>query len=193
MLGLKSRTKAHWAKIVEDNLDIFLTDHAFAEQKAASGGFSLIIAYSEETQLVETLSAYTIEETEHFKLVHDFMISRGMKLGRDRKSDYVAHLLKFFPKTKDRTESLVNRCLIAAIIEARSCERFKTLADYTSDKELERFYRDLIASEAGHYTQFIKIARTYQSRELVDTKWNDFLDYEATYMNTQGKTPLVHG
>ena len=193
MLGLKSTTNPQWAKIVEENLDVFLTDHAFAEQKAASGGFSLIIAYSEETELVKALSAYTIEETEHFKLVHDFMISRGMTLGRDRRSDYVAHLLKFFQKTKDRTESLVNRCLIAAIIEARSCERFKTLADYTSDKELEQFYRDLIASEAGHYTQFIKIARNYQSKEDVDKKWNDFLEYEADYMNTQGKTPLVHG
>ncbi len=193
MLGLKSTTKPQWAKLAEENLDIFLTDHAFAEQKAASGGFSLIIAYSEETALVEALSAYTIEETAHFKLVHDFMISRGMTLGRDRKSEYVAHLLKFFPKTKDRTESLVNRCLIAAIIEARSCERFKTLADFTSDKELEQFYRDLIASEAGHYTQFIKFARSYQPKDVVDKKWNDFLDYEAAYMETQGKTPLVHG
>lgn len=193
MLGLKSSTKPQWAKIAEDNLEQFLTDHAFAEQKAAAGGFSLIISYSEETEMVKALSEYTIEETEHFKLVHDFMVSRGYTLGRDSKSHYAAHLMKFFPKTKDRIESLVARCLIAAIIEARSCERFKTLADYTSDKELEKFYRNLIASEAGHYTQFIKFARTYQDKEIVDKKWNDLLDYEAAFMNTQGKTPLVHG
>ena len=193
MLGLKSSTNPEWAKIAEDNLEQFLTDHAFAEQKAAAGGFSLIISYSEETEMVKELSEYTIEETEHFKLVHDFMVSRGYTLGRDSKSHYAAHLFKFFPKTKDRTESLVARCLIAAIIEARSCERFKTLADYTSDKELETFYRDLIASEAGHYTQFIKFARKYQDKEIVDKKWNDLLDYEAAFMNTQGKTPLVHG
>lgn len=193
MLGLKSTTNPEWAKIVEDNLEAFLTDHAFAEQKAAAGGFSLIISYSEETEMVKVLSEYTIEETEHFKLVHDFMVSRGFTLGRDSKSNYAAHLFKFFPKTKDRTESLISRCLIAAIIEARSCERFKTLADYTSDKELEKFYRDLIVSEAGHYTQFIKFARTYQDKEIVDKKWNDLLEYEAAFMNTQGKTPLVHG
>ncbi|MFK5959501.1 MAG: tRNA-(ms[2]io[6]A)-hydroxylase [Lutibacter sp.] len=193
MLGLKSVTNPEWAKIAEDNLEQFLTDHAFAEQKAAAGGFSLIISYSEETELVKALSEYTIEETEHFKLVHDFMISRGYKLGRDHKSNYAAHLFKFFPKTKDRTESLVIRCLIAAIIEARSCERFKTLADYTSDKELEKFYRDLITSEAGHYTLFLKFARKYQDKEIVNKKWNKLLEYEATYMNTQGKTPLVHG
>lgn len=193
MLGLKSATNPEWAKIVEDNLEQFLTDHAFAEQKAAAGGFSLIISYSEETEMVKALSEYTIEETEHFKLVHDFMVSRGFTLGRDSRSNYAAHLLKFFPKTKDRTESLVNRCLIAAIIEARSCERFKTLADYTSDKELEKFYRDLITSEAGHYTQFLKFARNYQDKEIVAKKWDELLEYEAAYMNTQGKTPLVHG
>ena len=193
MLGLKSKTDPTWAAIVEENLEVFLTDHAFAEQKAASGGFSLIIAYSEETELVEKLSTYTIEETEHFKMVHDFMISRGMRLGRDQKSAYAMHLIKFFPKTKDRKESLVNRCLIAALIEARSCERFKTLADHTKDKELAKFYNDLVASEAGHYAQFIKIARNYQPREIVDQKWSDFLDYEAAYMETMGKTALVHG
>ncbi|WP_456377761.1 tRNA isopentenyl-2-thiomethyl-A-37 hydroxylase MiaE [Lutibacter sp.] len=193
MLGLKSATNPEWAKIAEDNLEQFLTDHAFAEQKAAAGGFSLIISYSEETEMVKALSEYTIEETEHFKLVHDFMISRGFTLGRDTKSNYAAQLIKFFPKTKDRTESLVNRCLIAAIIEARSCERFKTLADYTSDKELEKFYRDLITSEAGHYTQFLKFARSYQDKEIVAKKWNDLLEYEAAFMTTQGKTPLVHG
>ena len=193
MLGLKSATNPEWAKIVEDNLEAFLTDHAFAEQKAAAGGFSLIISYSEETELVKALSEYTIEETEHFKLVHDFMIARGFTLGRDSKSNYAAHLLKFFPKTKDRTESLVSRCLIAALIEARSCERFKTLADYTSDKELAQFYRDLITSEAGHYTQFLKFARTYQDRSIVDKKWDELLTYEAEYMRLQGKTPLVHG
>ncbi|PHS53539.1 MAG: tRNA 2-methylthio-N6-isopentenyl adenosine(37) hydroxylase MiaE [Lutibacter sp.] len=193
MLGLKSTTNPKWAKIVEDNLGVFLTDHAFAEQKAAAGGFSLIIAYSEETELVKALSEYTIEETEHFKLVHDFMISRGYTLGRDQKSNYAAHLLKFFPKTKDRIESLVSRCLIAALIEARSCERFKTLANYTSDKELTQFYNDLIVSEAGHYTQFLKFARTYQDKSIVDKKWDELLTYEAAYMSTQGKTPLVHG
>jgi tRNA-(ms[2]io[6]A)-hydroxylase len=193
MLGLKSSTNPEWAKIVEDNLEVFLTDHAFAEQKAAAGGFSLIISYSEETELVKVLSEYTIEETEHFKLVHDFMILRGYILGRDRKSNYASHLLKFFPKTKDRTESLVCRCLVAALIEARSCERFKTLADYTNDKELAQFYRDLIASEAGHYTLFLKIARTYQDKSIVDKKWDELLTYEAAYMNTQGTTPLVHG
>lgn len=107
MLGLKSTTNPEWAKIVEDNLGVFLTDHAFAEQKAAAGGFLLIISYSEETEFVKALSEYTIEETEHFKLVHDFMISRGYTLGRDQKSNYAAHLLKFARAYQDK--SIVNQ------------------------------------------------------------------------------------
>ena len=193
MFGLKCETDKNWAKIAEDNLEKLLTDHAYAEQKAAGAAVSLIINYSEETEMVQELSAHAIEEMEHFKMVHDLMVSRGMTLGRDQKSQYVKYLTKFFPKTKDRNEALIGRLLIASLIEARSCERFKVLSENLKDQELAEFFRGLLESEAGHHTMFLRFARAYQDREIVDKKWNDLLTYESEYMKTKGVKPLVHG
>ncbi len=193
MLGLKSDTDKSWAKIVEENLEQLLTDHAYAEQKAAGAAISLIINYSEETEMVQALSSHAIEEMEHFKMVHELMVKRGMVLGRDQQSVYAKHLSKFFPKTKDRTEALISRLLMAALIEARSCERFKVLSENLKDVELASFFRGLLESEAGHHALFLKFARKYQDRSIVDKKWNDFLEYEAEYMKTKGVLPLVHG
>jgi tRNA-(ms[2]io[6]A)-hydroxylase len=193
MLGLKSDTNKSWVKIVENNLQQLLTDHAYAEQKAAGAAISLIINYSEESEMVQKLSAHAIEEMEHFKMVHDIMVSRGMVLGRDQKSEYAKHLSKFFNKTKDRTEALVSRLLMAALIEARSCERFKVLSENLKDKELAAFFKGLLESEAGHHTLFLRFARHYQDRKIVDEKWDEFLTYEAEYMKTKGVLPLVHG
>jgi len=193
MLGLKSDTDVSWVKIVEDNLEQLLTDHAFAEQKAAASAVSMIINYSEETEFVQALSDHAIEEMEHFKMVHDIMVSRGMTLGKDQKSEYAKHLSKFFTKTKDRKQSLINRLLMAAMIEARSCERFSVLSNNMKDQELAKFFGDLLASEAGHYSLFLGFARKFMDRETVDKLWDEFLNYEADYMKQQGKLPLVHG
>ena len=193
MLGLKSDTDVAWVKIVENNLQQLLTDHAFAEQKAAAAAVSLIINYSEETEFVQALSDHAIEEMEHFKMVHEIMISRGMILGQDQKSEYAKHLSKFFLKTKEREQSLINRLLMAAMIEARSCERFSVLSKNLKDKELAKFFEDLLASEAGHYSLFLGFARKFMDRETVDKLWDEFLTYEADFMKQQGKLPLVHG
>ena len=193
MLGLKSDTDKNWVKIAEENLETLLTDHAYAEQKAAGAAVSLIINYSEETEMVQKLSEHAIEEMEHFKMVHDLMVSRGMTLGRDQKSEYVKYLTKFFPKTKDRQEALISRLLIASLIEARSCERFKVLSDHLKDKELATFFRGLLESEAGHHAMFLKFARAYQDRNIVDEKWDKLLSYEADYMKSKGVSALVHG
>ncbi|MCF6350571.1 MAG: tRNA-(ms[2]io[6]A)-hydroxylase [Flavobacteriaceae bacterium] len=193
MLGLKYKTDKSWVVIAENNLEQLLTDHAYAEQKAAGAAISLIINYSEESEMVQALSAHAIEEMEHFKMVHDIMVSRGMVLGRDQQSVYAKHLNKFFPKTKNRTESLVSRLLIAAVIEARSCERFKVLSENLKDKKLAVFFRGLLESEAGHHALFLKFARQYQDLEIVNKKWENLLTYEATYMKTKGVLPLVHG
>ena len=193
MLGLKSDTDVSWVKIVEDNLEQLLTDHAFAEQKAAASAVSMIINYSEETEFVQALSDHAIEEMEHFKMVHDIMVSRGMTLGKDQKSEYAKHLSKFFTKTKDRKQSLINRLLMAAMIEARSCERFSVLSNNMKDQELAKLFGDLLASEAGHYSLFLGFARKFMDRETVDKLWDEFLNYEADYMKQQGKLPLVHG
>jgi len=193
MLGLKFETSTSWAEIAKDDLEQILTDHAFAEQKAASNAVSIIINYSEETQLVSEMSKIAIEEMEHFKMVHDLMIARGMTLGREQSNNYAKNLQSFFTKTKDRNEALVHRLLVAALIEARSCERFKVFSENLDDHELSDFYKELMISEANHYITFLGFARTYQNREIVDAKWQAILTFEAEMMKNRGNTAKVHG
>jgi tRNA-(ms[2]io[6]A)-hydroxylase len=193
MLGLKFETETSWVEIAKAGLQQVLTDHAFAEQKAASNAVSIIINYSEETELVRAMSDIAIEEMEHFKMVHEFMVERGMVLGREQKNDYAKHLHSFFVKTKDRTDALIQRLLIAALIEARSCERFKVFSENIEDKALSDFYKELMVSEANHYTVFLGFARQYQNRKIVDEKWEDLLAYEAEFMKNRGTSAKVHG
>ncbi len=193
MLGLKFETATSWAEIAKDNLQQILTDHAFAEQKAASNAVSIIINYSEETALVTEMSKIAIEEMEHFKMVHDLMIARGLVLGREQTNNYAKSLQSFFTKTKDRNEALIQRLLVAALIEARSCERFKVFSENLEDQELSDFYKDLMISEANHFTTFLSFARTYQDRKLVDQKWENLLIYEADMMKNRGNMAKIHG
>ena len=193
MLGLQFETETSWAEIAKDNLQQILTDHAFLEQKAASNAVSIIINYSEETELVKEMSNIAIEEMQHFKMVHLLMVKRGMVLGREQKNDYAIKLQKFFKKTGDRTDALVQRLLIAALIEARSCERFKVFSENMEDEELSKFYNNLMISEASHYTTFLQFAREYQDREIVDAKWNALVAFEAEMMKERGNIAKIHG
>ena len=193
MLGLKLPTDPRWVNIVEKNIEEILTDHAFCEQKATSTAISLIVSFPEYTELVQEMTALVKEEMSHFKMVHDIIIKRGWVLGRDRKDDYVIQLLKFFPKGGSRTTQLVHRLLYAALIEARSCERFRLLSEELEDKELAVFYKNLMVSEANHYTMFLGFARKYGDRKEVDKKWNDLLEYEAEIMGNLGTKETVHG
>mgnify|MGYP000689939562 CR=1 FL=1 len=193
MLGLKLPTDPRWVNIVEKNIDEILTDHAYCEQKAAATAISLIVSFPEYTELVQEMIALSREEMGHFKMVHDRILARGNTLGRDRKDEYVVDLLKFFPKGGSRTTQLVHRLLYAALIEARSCERFRLLSEELEDNELADFYHKLMVSEAGHYTMFLKFARQYGNREEVDNKWQELLDYEAKLMLNLSKTGSVHG
>ena len=193
MLGLQFETKTSWADIAKDNLQQILTDHAFLEQKAASNAVSIIINYSEETAMVQAMSEIAIEEMQHFKMVHDFMVNRGMVLGREQKNDYAIQLQKFFKKTGDRKEALIHRLLIAALIEARSCERFKVFSENMEDEELSKFYNDLMISEANHYTIFLSFARQYEKRAIVDKLWNSLVAFEAEMMRNRGTEAKVHG
>ena len=193
MLGLQFETLTSWAEIAEDNLEQILTDHAFAEQKASANAISIIINYSEETDLVKDMSDIAIEELEHFRMVHQLMIKRGFVLGREQHNDYAKSLQKFFPKTKDRQTALINRLLVAALIEARSCERFKVFSENMQDEELSKFYKDLMVSEANHYTLFLGYARKYMDRKTVDEKWKSLLAFEAEMMKSRGTKATVHG
>lgn len=193
MLGLKLPTDPRWVNIVEKNIEEILTDHAYCEQKAASTAISLIVTHPEYSELVTAMTALAKEEMSHFKMVHDRILARGFTLGRDRRDDYVVKLMTFFPKGGSRVTNLIHRLLYAALIEARSCERFRLLSENLEDKELADFYRSLMVSEANHYTMFLNFARKYGDRKEVDKKWHDLLEFEAGIMKDLGKSETMHG
>lgn len=193
MLGLKLPTDPRWVDIAQKNIKEILIDHAFCEQKAASTAISFIVTYPEYPELVNEMVALAREEMGHFKMVHDKLLERGMVLGRDRKDLYVVELMKFFPKGGSRVTNLIHRLLYAALIEARSCERFRLLSEQLEDRELAEFYRSLMISEANHYTLFLNFARKYGNRQEVDEKWQALLEYEAQIMKNLGKSETIHG
>ncbi len=193
MLGLKLPTDPRWVNIVEKNIEEILTDHAYCEQKATSTAISLIVSFPEYSDLVTEMTALVKEEISHFKMVHDKILANGWVLGRDRKDEYVLQLLKFFPKGGSRTNQLVHRLLYAALIEARSCERFRLLSEELKDRDLAEFYRKLMVSEANHYTMFLRFARQYGDRKEVDEKWQQLLEFEANIMENLGKKETIHG
>jgi tRNA-(ms[2]io[6]A)-hydroxylase len=193
MLGLKLPTDPRWADIAGKNIEEILTDHAYCEQKAASTAISLIITYPELTELVQAMTDLAQEEMSHFKMVHDKITEHGLVLGYGQKDEYVLDLMKFFPKGGSRNEQLIHRLLYAALIEARSCERFRLLSEKLEDEKLRKFYRKLMISEANHYTMFLNFARKYGERKTVDEKWKSLLEYEAKLMKNLGKSESIHG
>ena len=193
MLGLQLPTDPRWVNIVEKNIGEILVDHAYCEQKAASTAISLIIGYPEKTELVQAMIDLVVEEISHFKMVHDLIIERGFTLGRERKDEYVNLLMQFFPKGGSREDHLVHKLLYAALIEARSCERFRLLSEKLEDKQLAKFYKKLMISEANHYTMFLQFARTYGGREQTDQKWKALLDFEGELIKSFGKKETMHG
>lgn len=193
MLGLKLLTDPRWANIAESNLEEILTDHAWCEQKAATNAISLITQNSEHPDLVHELTAIAIEEMQHFQLVIDIIKRRGYTLGRERKDDYVNQLMKFMKKDGSRNTAFIDRLLFAAMIEARSCERFRVLSQNINDKELARFYYDLMVSEANHYTTFLNFARRYTIDVDVERRWKEWLEFEGKLIQSYGKTEHIHG
>lgn len=193
MLGLKLPTDPRWVKLVENNISEILTDHAWCEQKAASNAISMIVKYSEHAELVDELGKIAVEEMEHFNLVVAKIKERGIVLGPERKDDYVNDLMQFMIKGGSREQQLVDRLLFAAMIEARSCERFKMLSEKVDDEDLRAFYFSLMASEAGHYATFIGFARQFGKGVDVDKRWKEFLEYEASIMANYGRKETMHG
>ncbi len=193
MLGLKLPTDPRWANVAEKNIEEILTDHAYCEQKAASTAISLIIGYPEKSELVDKMTALAREEMGHFQMVHNRIMQRGLTLGRERRDEYVHELQSYFPKDGHRDKRLAQKLLICALIEARSCERFKVLSENIEDQELASFYNTLMVSEANHYTMFITLARKYYDRAKVDEMWEGLLQFEAEVMAKLGTSERIHG
>jgi tRNA-(ms[2]io[6]A)-hydroxylase len=194
ILKLQLPTDPLWVtRIVEGNIEEILTDHAFCEQKAATNGITLIVQNPNLSDLVQEMALLVQEEMDHFKRVHDIIIERGFVLGKERKDNYVNELYKFIIKGGSRQDQLVDRLLFSAMIEARSCERFKVMSENINDKQLADFYYELMVSEAGHYTMFLKFAKKYGEGIDVDKRWQEFLDYEATVIKNYGRSEAIHG
>lgn len=194
ILKLKLPTDPRWVKnVVESNIEEILIDHAFCEQKAASNAITLIVQNPNLSDLVQEMALLVQEEMDHFKRVHDIILERGYVLGRERKDDYVNELAKFMIKGGSRQQQLIDRLLFSAMIEARSCERFKVLSENINDEKLAAFYYELMVSEATHYTTFIKLAKKYGDGIDVDKRWDDFLAYEAQVIQNYGKKETIHG
>ena len=195
MLGLKLETDPRWIDVANKNIEQILIDHAFCEQKAASNAISIIVQFPQYTDLVKDMTAICIEEMEHFEMVHNKLLDRGLKLGFERKDPYVNDLMKFLKKNISGTKEcqFVNQMLFAAIIEARSCERFKILSEKLTDQDLKEFYRNLMESEARHYTTFLKYARKYSTSIDVEKRWQDLLSFEGSLMKAYGTNETIHG
>jgi len=184
ILGLQLPTDPRWVNLAEKSLEEILTDHAYCEQKAATTCISLIQRYSDKEKLVKELAPIVTEEWGHFRLVLDELQKRNLKLGKQRKDDYVNALLEFQLKGGSVEDNLLDRLLTMAMIEARSCERFKRLSEGLNDDYLCKFYRRFMESEAGHYTLFIELAETYIDKGKVRSRWKQWLEHETEIMKT---------
>ena len=195
MLRLQLPTDPRWVNIVEKNIEEILTDHAWCEQKAASNAITIITINSEYPDLVTDMLSLAKEEIEHFEMVHEIIKKRGLTLGRERKDEYVGELAKYMKQsnTGSRVSGFVERMLFSAMIEARSCERFKVLSENIKDEELSKFYWDLMESEAAHYTTFITYARKYGTGIDVEKRWREWLEFEASVIAKYGKSETIHG
>lgn len=184
LLGLQLPTDPRWVDIATMNIEDILVDHAYCEQKAASSCISLIVQYPDKTDLVAMMTPVVAEEWSHFERVIEQLTRRGMALGKMRKDEYVARLSKVPKKGGSREQQLVEKLLMNALIEARSCERFKILSQNIEDEELQKFYYELMISEAGHYKNFLALAKTYMPEDYVTERWRAFLEAEAKIINT---------
>ena len=193
MFKLKLPTDPRWVNIAEKNLEEILTDHAYCEQKAASNAISIVVKHPEKTDLVTSMLELAKEELSHFQMVHEQLIKRGFVLGRERRDEYVNLLYEFQRKGGSRTTWLVDRLLFGTMIEARSCERFRLLSENIKDDELRNFYRELMISEANHYTLFINFAYQYADGEDIDKRWNEWLEYEGEIIKKFGVKETMHG
>ena len=182
ILRLELPTDPRWVNLAELSIEEILTDHAYCEQKAATTCISLIQRYSEREQLVKALAPIVTEEWGHFRLVLAELHKRKLKLGKQRKDEYVNALLEFQQKGGDVETRMLDQLLTMAMIEARSCERFKRLSEGLNDPYMQKFYRRFMESEAGHYTLFIELAETYVDKDRVKKRWNEWLKHETTIM-----------
>ena len=184
MLNLQLPTDPRWVDLAEMDLAEILTDHAYCEQKATTSCISLVQGYPDYPELIRRVAPVVTEEWGHFRMVLHELERRGLQLGRQRRDEYVGGLMKFMRKGGGREQSLLEKLLLCALIEARSCERFRLLSLYCADADLRQFYHKFMVAEAGHYVLFIELARQFFDQDRVDARWQEWLDYERELLST---------
>lgn len=193
MLGLKLRTDPRWVNLAQMSLEEILTDHAYCEQKAATSGITMIQKFPDKYEMVKQLAPLVTEEWGHFRLVLQELDKRNLKLGEQRKDEYVNALIDFQIKGGNREDRFLDKLLTFALIEARSCERFRLLSLELEDEDLKSFYHRFMVSEAGHYRMFLDLANLYFQEYRVKNRWEEFLNYEAKVMaNLELRGDRVH-
>lgn len=193
VLGIQLPTDPRWVNMAEMSLEDILTDHAYCEQKATTSCISLIQKYSDKTLLVEQVSPVVSEEWSHFRMVLKELEKRGLKLGRQRKDEYVNELMLFVRKGTNADDILLDKLLVCAMIEARSCERFRLLSLNINDESLRSFYHDFMVSEAGHYRMFLDLAEHYLGKEKAQKRWKECLAFEAEIVqNLKPRADRMH-
>lgn len=185
ILGLRLPTDPRWVNLAEMQVDEILTDHAWCEQKAALTCISLIQKNFDKELLVEELSGVVTEEWGHFRMVLAELRKRNLALGKPRKDIYVNRLISFQKKDGSPEERFLDNMLLMALIEARSCERFKRLSEGMEDEHMCKFYRIFMESEAGHYTLFITLAEHYLNKMVVRKRWAEWLLFEKSLMESE--------
>jgi tRNA-(ms[2]io[6]A)-hydroxylase len=175
-LDLEYATPPEWADQVMENFDQFLQDHADCERKASSMAMSFVAKCPDKVEIIPELIETALEELEHFQAVYQLMEERGVRLpDRMPKDTYVDRLIKLCRSSVE--ERLMDRLLLASIIECRGAERFKLVADAARDEAVKKFYKRLWTSEAKHGHIFVKFALNYWPEEEVYERL-DYLNKE---------------
>ncbi len=183
VLGLELPTDPRWVNLAEISLEDILTDHAYCEQKAALSCISLISQYHDKERLVREVAPIVTEEWGHFRQVLAELDKRNLPFGPQRKDEYANELIKFERKGGSREMRLLEKLLVCALIEARSCEWFRLLSLHIADDNLKSFYHKFMVSEAGHYKLFLELAELYAGEAPARARWKEYLEFEAALMN----------
>ena len=192
-LPLRSRTSLEWGRAVLADPLPLLVDHAFLEKKAANNALELMTHWPDEwfPGWVEIMTGVARDEAAHLAQVTRILMRRGARLERVHKNPY-ANALRLLVRKGDPAE-ILDRLLVSALIEVRSCERFAVLAEAAGgDEELSRFYQALFSSELGHYKVFLKLARKFTAKAPLEARWQQMLAAETEILARQEPGPRIH-
>jgi tRNA-(ms[2]io[6]A)-hydroxylase len=189
-ITLATPTDPAWGKFIDKNFDAFLVDHANCERKASAFAMGLIVKYADRPELTPTLIDIAREELEHFQQVFKLMTERGIPIGNDQRDPYVTKLNALARHGRD--ERLIDRLLLAGIIEGRGAERFALLAHSLGAPRLREFYQDLANSEIKHSHQFIRMLSGIAPESILRLRLEQLVQEESAIVATLPWRAALH-